>query len=132
MIAQQEKFVEHILELVLTDPPSLLPTDRTLLDEDFDKLGAANVTDQAYCIDKMESALKVATHDSERESLHNNQQRSPPVAVYCPKISIPPTATANNAPIIDTEGGIRYWRQRKKLMTGEPSSIETDCTGKLE
>ena len=37
-IAQQEKSIERILELVWTDPVNLLPEDRTLLGEDFDRL----------------------------------------------------------------------------------------------
>ena len=47
-IAQREKTVEFILELMWTDPENLLPEDRTLLDEDFDRLGAADVSGQAY------------------------------------------------------------------------------------
>ena len=46
------------MELMWTEPASLLPEDRTLLDEHFDKLGADDASDQAYWIDDMESALK--------------------------------------------------------------------------
>jgi hypothetical protein len=42
-IAQQENIVERILELAWTDPDNLIPEDRTLLGEGFDKLETANV-----------------------------------------------------------------------------------------
>ena len=71
-IAQQENIVERILELVWIDPDNLLLEDRTLLDEDFDKLGAVDASYQVYWIANMESAPEAATHGSKRRSLHDN------------------------------------------------------------
>ena len=109
-VAQREHIVQHIFELVLTDPDSLLPEDRTLLDENFDKLGAADASDQAYWIAEMESALQAATH-SERESLQENRQRDPTVDANRPTTHTP--VIANGAPMIDTEGSIRHRRRKK-------------------
>jgi hypothetical protein len=96
-----------------TDPDNLLPEDKTLLDEGFVKLGAVDVSDQAYWITEMESALKAATHNSVCKSLHDNQHRNPPTAAHCPAAHIQPTVIADKDPIFDTGGSINYRRQKK-------------------
>ena len=70
-VAQQEKIVKRILELVWTDPDSLLPEHRTLLDEDFDKLGAADASDQAYWIAEMNN--KQQTTNNKQQTTNNKQ-----------------------------------------------------------
>ena len=114
-----------------TYPDNFLPEDETLLGEDFDKLGAADASDQACWIAKMESALMAAVHGRKCKSFHINQQFDPPTASRCPAAHTPHAATANDAPIIDTEGSIHYRRRRKKYITDNSSSIETDYAGKL-
>ena len=60
----------------------------------------------------MIAELKAATYGSEH--LHGNQQRNPQVDVHFPATHTSPIATANDDPLIDTKGSIRYQRQRKK------------------
>ena len=120
------------MELMWTNTDNLLPEDRTLLDEDFDKLGVVDASDQAYCIARTESALEADAHGSERKALHGNQQRDPPTADQYPVTHTPHTATANNAPIITTKGSIHYQIKKKKYMTDNPSSIETGYIDKQE
>ena len=73
-LVQREQLVKRIMELMWTDPYDLLPEDRALLDEDFEKLSAADANDQAYWVAEIESALKAAQHafDSERTNTQNS------------------------------------------------------------
>ena len=102
------------MKLMWTDPDNLLPEDRTLLDEDFEKLGAADANDKDYWVAKIESALKAAQHAFKSE--HTNTQNSncpghPIVRPTMPPIINP---TSNTELSIDTEGSIRYCQRRKK------------------
>ena len=113
-VVQHEQLVKRIMELMWTDPDDLLPEDRALLDEDFEKLGAADANDQAYWVAEIESALKAAQHafDSERMNAQNSTNSG--------NQTVRPTTTSiinntlNTEPSIDTEGSIRYRRRRKK------------------
>ena len=116
-LAQRERLVERIMELMWTDPDELLPEDHALLDEDFEKLGEADANDQAYWVAEMESALQAARHVFERERTSQPTSSSPnprtdPTTIPTFRPTTQPTS--NTEPSIDTEGSIRYRRRRKK------------------
>jgi len=113
-LVQRERLVERIMELMWTDPDDLLPEDRALLDEDFEKLGAADANDQAYWVAEIESALKAAQHAFESERTNTQNSTSPGHQIIRPTATSIINNTSNMEPSIDTEGSIRYRRRRKK------------------
>ena len=102
------------MELMWTDPDDLLPEDRALLDEDFEKLGAADANDQAYWVAEIESALKAAQHAFKSERTNTQNSTSPGHQIVRPTATSIINNTSNTEPSIDTESSIRYhWRHKK-------------------
>ena len=97
-----------------TDPDDLLPIDCSLLDEDFEKLDAADADAQAYWAAEVKAALKAAQHEHEQERARRSRGDSPYVEPQAPRQTPAPSSHAESDPAINTEGSIRYRRRRKK------------------
>ena len=106
--AKRERLIKRVQELMWTDPDDLLPIDRSLLDEDFEKLGAADAGAQAYWAAEVEAALKVAQHEHEPERARRSRGDSPYVEPQAPRQTPAPSSHAKSYPAIDTKGSIRY------------------------
>ena len=86
-----------------TDPGDLLSEDRPLLEENFAALAASSAADREFWVASVETAIAVAGH----VWLNHRQKR---LELATQLIDI-----VNDDPgIIDTEGSIRFRRQRRK------------------
>ena len=108
--ADRERLVAKIKDLLWTDPSDLEPEDRALLDEDFERLGAADAHDQAYWIAEVESALKYAARSRSRSTTGDPPTVPPrPPLVPTPTRVTPP----EDDPNVDNEGSLRYRRRKR-------------------
>ena len=65
-LVERAAIVERVMGLMWTDPSELLPADRPLLDQDFEKLGRADAGNQAYWASEVEAAIQWARHSRDR------------------------------------------------------------------
>ena len=111
---ERERLVDRVKELMWTDPSSLVAEDRALLDEDFEKLGAADAHDQAYWIAEVEAAIAYAQleHVQARSRGYERSTAAPPrpPTTAAPTRVVPP----EDDPEVDSEGSLRYRRRRRK------------------
>ncbi len=57
MELEHDEIMENVGRLLFTDPNTLLPQHRHLLDLDFKNLGASSSTDRQYWLANVESAI---------------------------------------------------------------------------
>ena len=100
-IAQHERILSRVCDLLCTDPLDLEEEDRYLLDEDFEALSSASDDCKETWIANMEAALSYAAH-----------RRCRATTTAC----VNDTMDSNGqTPVqIDTEGSLKYRRRRKK------------------
>jgi hypothetical protein len=105
--AQQEKIAKECEEFLWTDPMSLLPEDRDLLDIDFDELGEAHVEDRYVWLSEMKTA----------KAASSNANRFARLACVGWLATSRPSDVSSNVESevpIDTEGSLRFrWRKKK-------------------
>jgi hypothetical protein len=102
--AEHAKIMSRIRVLLWTDPDSLMPRDRLLLEGDFSALGSGPAANRLYWIASMESALGAAAHERRRSRTISIQNTTPPTTLR----------TADIAPVVDSEGSIKYRRCRRR------------------
>jgi hypothetical protein len=107
--AQQEKIVKECEDFLWTDPMSLLPEDRDLLEMDFEALGESNAEARYIWLSEMQAA-KAASGNAGRERRlarvgwsNNNGSNT------CER--------SDTGVVVDTEGSLRF-HQRKKKASG--------------
>jgi hypothetical protein len=63
---EHDSIMESVMERLTTSPEELLPQHRHLMEMDFTRLGEGTTADRQYWIAPVDSARKVAAHDSSR------------------------------------------------------------------
>ena len=106
-MAQHEQLMEDIERYAELDPADLLPENRDLLNVDFEALGNGRAADRRYWAAEMESAVAAAKHVA-RGSTQTLRSR------YCsgPRYD---TRSYSIAPMVETEGSMRWRRRRRRL-----------------
>jgi len=64
--SEHDSIIEQVGKLLLTDPETLLPQHRCLLDIDFEQLGSGTTANQQYWLAKLESAISAFQHINAR------------------------------------------------------------------
>ena len=82
------------------DPDDLLDNDNALLDEDFEQLGLATVTNREFWVASMEAAILAAEHKRRRDSTTTDDKQ--------------PENQVLNDPEFDNEGSLWYRKQQQK------------------
>ena len=101
--AQHKQPVRHMNDLLMIGPEDLLEEDRALLHEDSRELGTTAPCDQRYWIAFVESAFSTACHVHRREYFD-----------LSPEVEF--DDLGENAVHIDTQGSIRYQKQKRRRM----------------
>jgi hypothetical protein len=105
--AQQEKIAKECEDFLWTDPMSLLPEDRDLLDIDFEELGESHVEARCVWLSEMQAA----------KAASSNVNRSTRLARVGWSATSRPSDVSGNVESevpIDTEGSLRFrWRKKK-------------------
>jgi hypothetical protein len=105
--AQQDKIAKECEVFLWTDPMSLLPEDRDLLDMDFEAMGEANVEVRHIWLSEMQAARAASANEGRlrrqaRVGWSDNEERSGPLE--CSDLGV----------VVDTEGSLRFRRRKKK------------------
>jgi hypothetical protein len=105
--AQQDKIAKECEVFLWTDPMSLLPEDRDLLDMDFEALGEANVELRHIWLSEMQAARAASANVGRmrrraRVGWSDNAERSGPLE------------SSDLGVVVDTEGSLRFRRRKKK------------------
>ena len=100
--AEHVKVMSRRRVLLWTDPDSLMPQDRMLLEGDFSALGSGPAANRLYWIASMESALGAAQHKQCCSCIISIQNTTP--------LTTPKTVAI--APVVYSEGSIKCQRQK--------------------